>query len=138
MTIGIKSTLRDDRLEIIQDAIDAGGDEYGGGILQIYSGTRPATGGSASSCTKLLEFQLAWPCGSISAGVLTFDAAETVQGLAAGTATWARITDIDDNFVMDLSVTNESGGGDVLISNVVIALGLDTDLISASITEGNA
>lgn len=138
MTIGISSTLRDARLDLIKDAIDLGGDEYGGGILRIYSGTRPATGGALGGAVLLLEYDLAWPCGTITSGVLTLDSVASTIGLAAGTATWARIVDVDENFVMDLSVTEEGAGGDIVLSSTLIAISMEVLFISGGITEGNA
>jgi hypothetical protein len=137
--IGISTTMRNSRLQLILDAIDLGGDEYGAGILLIYSGTRPATGLPPDEYDAVLvEFMLPFPCGVISDGVLTFGAVSDVLATASGVATWARLTDINDNFVADLSVTSLVGSGDVKIDSTDIVSGGVVHCNSAVITEGNA
>ena len=136
MTIGLNPDLRDSRLQVILDSIGDGADEYGAGKLQIYSGTRPATGGSIGSCVLLAEYALPNPCGTITSGVLTFDIADTeASGIAAGNASWARIINNNDVFVMDLSVGTSSA--DVILDSVVIEVESPITCTLATITEGN-
>jgi hypothetical protein len=138
MTIGIDVDLRTDRLQLILDAIDAESDEYSGAFLTIYSGVRPATGGSDAGCDPLVEFVLPYPCGEVTDGVLTFDAISSVLAIDYGIATWARIEDTAENFIMDLSVTNEAGSGDVKIDDTEIFTGALISCTLATMTEGNA
>ena len=140
MTIGISTTLRNSRLQLLLDAIDNGADEYNSAHLLIYSGDRPATGEAIDEYDNILlvSFSLLFPCGSITGGILTFGALVDVLGLDDGTATWARITDEGDVFVADLSVTNEVGSGDVKINDTAIVVGGTVHCTAASITEGNA
>ena len=137
MTIGINADIRNSRLQLILDAIGDGADEYGAGKLQLYSGTRPATGGSIGACVLLAEYNFSNPCGTITSGVLTFDTLEDAMGIAAGNASWARIIDNDGDFVMDLSVGGLSGT-DVIMDSVVIEIGSPITCTLATITEGNA
>lgn len=136
MTIGLNPDLRDSRLQVILDSIDYGADEYGTGKLQIYSGTRPVTGGSIGSCVLLAEYDFSNPCGTITSGVLTFTDLGAATGLAVGNASWARIIDNDDNFVMDLSVG--TSGTDVIMDSTAIEIGSVITCILETITEGNA
>jgi len=141
MTIGLSLDLRNDRLQIILDAIDNYGDEYEGGHLLIFGGDRPETGEEyldEYDNDLLADFSLPWPCGSVSDGVLIFESMADTVGLLTGTASWARIVDALGNFVMDLSVTSTYGGGDVKINSLDIEVGLPIECTSASITEGNA
>jgi hypothetical protein len=140
MTIGLPVALRNSRLQALVDAIDLEGDEYGAGKLLIYSGTRPATGAVLDEYDDpilLVEFDLPYPCGTVSNGILTLGTIPDAIAVASGTATWARITDADDNFVADLSVTDTNGSGDVQIDVVVIEAAGIVHCHSAVITEGN-
>ena len=137
--IGITTAMRNSRLQLILDAIDLAGDEYGAGILFIYSGIRPATGMSPDEYDAILvEFMLPYPCGVINNGVLTFGEVLDVLATASGTATWGRLTDINENFIADLSVTSLLGNGDVKIDSTTIVEGGTVHCNSAIITEGNA
>jgi len=142
MSIGFDEDLRNTRASAIASAIDAGGDEYDSGHLLIYSGDRPDTGDHIDEYDNelLVEFVFPFPCGTVSAGVLTFDTIADATSVAAGTATWARITDADDVFVMDLSVTDTGGSGDVKVATTGAVI-TDNTIISctvATITEGNS
>lgn len=140
MTIGILLALRNSRLQLILDAMDAASDEYEGAHLLLYSGDRPATGEVIDEYENelLVDFVLPFPSGTITNGVLTLGSVADTVGLAAGTVAWARITDANDTFVMDLSVTVPAGNGDVKISSVTTIIGGVVRVISGIITEGNA
>ena len=136
MAIGMASTLRNARLTEIIAAMDAG---VGSATLKFYTGTRPATGAAITTETLLGTLTFADPVGTVTAGVLTFDAiTEDSSADADGTATWARIQDSDLTFVMDLSVTATSGGGDIELNTTSIVTGGPIRVTSAQITEGNA
>lgn len=134
MAIGYSTTVRNNRLNATRDAIDLG---VGAGLLRIYDGARPATGGAAT--TLLAELTCTDPCAAAAAaGVLTFSAitADTSAN-ATGTATWARFVDSAGTFVLDCSVTVTGGGGDVQLNAVAISAGARVEVTSATITEGN-
>lgn len=135
MALGMATTLRNARLQKIIDAIDAGA---AGGKLKIYNGSRPATGGAATTLLGTLTFSTT-SAPAPSGGVLTFDTITADSSAdATGTATWARITDSDDNFVMDLSVGATGSGADIELSTTSIVAGGVISVTSATITEGNA
>lgn len=140
MTIKLAVTVRNNRAQKIADAIDAGA---AGGKLNIYSGQRPASGGGAiDPFNNILLGTLTFskPCySSIDNGVLTFAAiAQDTAADNSGTAIWARITNSDGTYVMDLDVTVNSGSGDIKLNSVDIIQGGPISIISASLTEGNA
>jgi len=134
MTLGIVTAARNDMASALLAKIDAGA---GPGRLQIYNGTRPATGGAAT--TLLAELTLSDPAGTVANGELTFSAVTADnQADATGTATWARIVDSTGAFVIDASVTVTGGGGDVEINSTAISIGQQVICTSAKITIGGA
>jgi hypothetical protein len=137
MAIGYSTTVRNARLQAVADAINGGS---GAGKLRIYSGSRPATGGTAT--TLLGEITLNDPAQSgIAAGVLTLDVSPTIQDASAdasGTATWARILDSADTFVCDLDVGATGSGADIELSSTSIVAGGTITVTSGTITAGNA
>ena len=132
MTLGINSTVRNSRLNVIRDAIDAGAT---GGFLRVYDGARPATGGAAT--TLLAELTFSDPSApNASGGVLTFNAITAdASANATGTATWCRIVDSTGGFVTDGSVG--TAGADYNLNTTSITAGVQVSCTSASITEGN-
>jgi len=138
--IGISTELRSDRLQLVLDAIDGESDEYSGAHLLIYSGDRVGTGEEIDEYENelLIDFELSYPSGTITDGVLTFAEISDVNSLEYGTASWARIVDAVDAFVIDLSVTSTLGNGDVKIDNLEVFAGVLVQCSLASITEGNA
>lgn len=133
MALGINVTLRNARLNVLRDAIDAG---VGPGVVKIYSGTRPATGGAAT--TLLGTVTCSDPCApNAASGVLTFSAfTEDSSADADGTATWARAEDSAGTFVADMSVG--TSGTDLIMNTVTIVTGGPIRIDSGTITEGNA
>lgn len=107
--IALSVAVRTARLQQIVDAIDAGS---GPGELRLYTGTRPAAGGTPSGALQV-SIPLASPCGVAAAAILTFT--NGVEGLrvAEDTITWGRFTDSAGTYVMDATV-----GSDISITNV--------------------
>ena len=126
MALAFSTALRNARADAITTAVGSAGK------LAIYDGSRPASGGTAT--TKLAEFTFsASLAAAASAGVLTLNLPPNATGLAAGTATWARITTSGGTFVIDLSV-----GSDITLNTTTVSVGLTVQLTSGTITEGNA
>ena len=132
---GLNETIRNARLNVIRDAIDAGGSA---GVLEIYSGSRPATGGAATTLLGTLTFSD--PCApDASGGELTFNSiTEDSSADASGTASWARITDGDGTFVMDMAVGESGSGAQIILNTVTIVEGGPIRVTSGSIVEGNS
>lgn len=133
MALGYSAALRNAQLDAITTAVG------NAGKLAIYTGTRPVTGGTITSQTKLAEFTMGSPfAGAASAGALSVTVPSATTGLAAGTAAWARLTTSGGTFVMDLSVTATGGGGDMTLNTDAVSIGVNVSLTSVSIAAGNA
>jgi len=132
MTVGFLTALRNARLDAITTKLDAGS---GAGKLRIYNGTRPATGGAAT--TLLAELTLSDPSSAAAAnGVLTMSAiTQDSSADATGTATWARMVDSDGNFVLDCSVGTSLT--DIVLNTAAIVASAIVTITSAVFTEGN-
>ncbi len=133
MTVGLVTAGRNSRLNVIRDLIDAGA---GAGLFRVYDGTRPATGGAAT--TLLAELTFTDPSApNAAAGVLTFSAITAdASANASGTATWGRLVDSTGAFVGDFSVG--TAGADFNLNTVTITSGVQVSCTSAALTEGNA
>lgn len=132
MTLGLATTLRNSRLDQITAAIDAGA---GAGLLRIYDGSRPATGGAVT--TLLAELTLSDPSApAASSGTLTFSAITAdASANATGTATWFRIVTSAAGFVLDGSVG--TSGADINFNTTSIVTGANVSVTSLVFTEGN-
>jgi hypothetical protein len=135
MALGFKATVRNSRANVIRDAIDAGS---AAGKLRIYSGTRPATDGTAT--TLLAELTFSDPSApNASNGVLTMSAitADTSADAATTTtATWFRVVDSNGATVMDGDCG--TSGSDLNLNSTSISPGQQVSCSSFVITEGNA
>jgi hypothetical protein len=143
MTIGLNTIIRTARLQSVLDALDFEADEYDSAHLLIYSGDRLPTGEAIDEYDEygndlLVDFSLNYPSGSITNNVLTFGVVDSVLGLIHGTAVWARLIDSNGDFVVDLSVSDTNGTGDVKIDSLEIFVGVAVNFVGGSITEGNA
>jgi len=126
MSAGYSTSLRNAQLDAITTAVG------NAGKLALYDGVRPATGGAAT--TKLAEFTLGTPfSGAAAAAVLSPTLPAATTGIAAGVATWARITTSAAAFVIDLGV-----GTDITLNTTTISVGVNCTVTSFSITRGNA
>ena len=131
MSVGMSSTLRNARLDAITAA--AGGSA----LLRIYSGTRPATGGTATTLLAELTCNATF-APAASGGTLTLNSiSDDTSANATGTATWARIVKSDGTtFVLDCSVG--TSGADINLATTSLVSGADVAVTSAVFTEGNA
>lgn len=130
MAIGFVETLQNNRLDEITALIDAGA---GQGKLKIYDGSKPATGAAVTTQTLLAEpLFSATSFPAASGGAMTANAVTAEDSaLATGTATWFRITDSNDNAVLDGDIA------DLNLSSNSITSGLEVQITSVVITEGN-
>lgn len=133
MALGFVVALRNNSLDEITTLIDAGA---GAGLLRIYDGTRPATGGTAT--TLLAELTMTDPSfPAASSGAMTASAiADDTSANAAGTATWFRITDSTGAAVVDGDVG--TSGSDLNLNTVTFSIGLNVSVTSLVLTAGNA
>jgi hypothetical protein len=134
MALGFNSTMRSNRADQITARQDGGS---GAALLRIYDGSRPATGGTAT--TLLAELTLSDPSASAaSSGTLTYSAITADSSAnATGTATWFRIVQSDGStHVMDGSVG--TSGSDLNLNTTSIVSGAQVSISSFVLTEGNA
>ena len=132
LAIAYSTTIRNNRLIQVRDAIDGGSS---GGFLRIYDGTRPATGGTAT--TLLAELTFSDPmAGAPSGGVLTASAITSDSSAnATGTATWFRCVDSTGTFCIDGNVA--TSGSDLNIDNTSINAGQQVACSQFQLTAGN-
>ena len=129
MSVGYSTTLRNARLDKITDVIGASG------LLRIYDGTRPASGGTATTLLAQLTLSATF-APAAAAGVLTASAiGSDASADATGTATWARLTTSGGVFVADMGVG--TSGQEVTLNTVSIVIGGTVACTSLVITAGN-
>jgi hypothetical protein len=130
MAIAYHATLRNAKLDAITTR--AGN----AALLRIYNGTRPATGGAAT--TLLAELVCGSPfAAAASGGVLTANAiTQDSAADATDTATWFRLVQSDGTtHVLDGDVG--VSGSDLNLSSVSIVTGGAVSVTSFVITAGN-
>lgn len=130
MTLGYVAGLRNAQMDAITTF--AGNS----GKLRIYSGTRPATGGTAT--TQLAELTCnATFAPSSSGGVLTLNAITADSSAdATGTASWFRLLKSDGTtIVMDGDVG--TSGSDLNLNSTSLTVGGTVSVTSYVLTCGN-
>ena len=126
---GYSIELRNNQLTAITDTAGPGAK------LRIYNGSRPATGGAAT--TMLAEFTLDSPFApAADNAVLSPTLPDDATGAADGTATWFRIVKADDTFVMDGSAG--ASGAELTLNTASISTGATISITGFSIARGNA
>lgn len=134
MTIRLPLATRNSEANALSAAIDGGS---GAGVINIRTGTQPASADSAATGTLLASFTLNDPSfGLAASGIATLDVTPAISttGLAAGDAGWFRITDSTGATVVDGSVSLSGGGGDLIMSTLTVSVGLTLQLTSGTIT----
>jgi hypothetical protein len=106
-------------------------------LLRIYDGSRPATGGTATTLLAELTCNATF-APAASAGVLTLNAiTQDSSANASGTATWFRIVKSDGTtFVLDGNVG--TSGSDLNLTTTTIVITQPVSVTSFVITEANA
>lgn len=128
--LGYVTSLRNAQLDAIPTAIGSNG------LLRFYDGSRPATGGTAT--TLLAELALsATAAAAAASGVLTFNAISSdTSANATGTATWWRLATSGGAAVIDGSAG--TSGADINFNSVSFVSGATIAVSSLTITAGNA
>lgn len=130
MALAYSTTIRNAMLDAITSA--AGGSA----LLSIYDGTRPATGGTATTLLAQLTCNATF-APAASGGVLTLNSiTQDSSANATGTATWFRITTSGGTFILDGNVG--TSGSDLNLTSTSIVSGQAVSVTSFVITEGNA
>ena len=132
MTITLPTGTRNAMCDAACVRADAGA---GPGTIQIRTGAKPASANSAATGTLLATVTLADPAftGSVSGSSPLADPA-SVNAVANGTAGWFRLLDSNSNTVMDGTVTQTGGGGDLTLATTSITTGLGVDLTGGTFT----
>lgn len=131
MTMGFSTAVRNAMLDAITTQAGASA------LLNIYSGTRPATGGALSGNTLLAQLTCnATFAPASTGGVLTLNSIANATAAATGTAVWARLTTSGGTFVADFGVG--TSGTEIIIGTTSITSGATVSVSSATITAGNA
>jgi len=129
MALGYVTSLRNAQLDAITTAVGASG------LLRIYDGTRPSTGGTATTLLVTLTLNSTF-APAASGGVLTLNSITSGTAVATATATWFRILTSGAATVIDGSVG--TSGADLNLSTTSIVTGATVAISSATITAGNA
>ena len=130
MALALSTAARNALLDTITTSVGASG------LLRIYDGSRPASGGTATTLLAQLTLNSTF-AGAASSGVLTLNAITSdTSADATGTATWFRITTSGGTFVIDGNVG--TSGSDLNLNTTSIVSGATVAVSSFTITAGNA
>jgi hypothetical protein len=130
MALGYVAALRNAQLDAITTQVGASG------LLRIYSGTRPATGGTETTVLAELTCNATF-APAASGGVLTLNAITADSSAnATGTATWFRI--LTSGAVAKIDGDVGTSGSDLNLNSTSITAGGTVSITSFVITAGNA
>jgi hypothetical protein len=134
MAIQLSETVRNARLDSIETTISTAP------YLDLRTGAQPADCAAADSGTELSHTQLPsdWMAAAAS-GAKAKAGTWSGTGAAAGSAAHFRIKESTDTTChIQGSVTATSGGGDMELNNVVIAVSQAITFNTFTLTDGNA
>ncbi|MGE0256817.1 MAG: hypothetical protein AB7N54_19490 [Alphaproteobacteria bacterium] len=120
MSVDYSNAVKDARLAVVRDVIDADTDP---GKIEI---------GTAGMAAVLATIPLEKPCGTVAGQTLTFDAPVEGTASAAGTAAEARIKDGAGNVVVS-GLTVGLADADVVLGSITLSAGLTVRIESGSI-----
>jgi len=109
--------------------------------LVIYDGAEPASPAAAvGSQNTLVSFELPDPAfgsaiDTVGGGQATAQPVAAVTAAATGTASWFRILNGDNVVVLQGSVTDTTGTGDLKVSSTSIVAGIEVSVISLTYTQ---
>lgn len=129
MALAYSTAIRNAMLDAITSA--AGGSA----ILDIYDGSRPATGGTATTSLATLTCNATFAAGASSAVLTLNSITQDSSANATGTATWFRIKTSGGTFCIDGSVG--TSGSDLNLTTTSIVSTQPVSVTSFTITEGN-
>lgn len=130
MALAFATTLRNAMLDEVTAAAGASA------FIRLYSGSRPATGGAATTLLAELTCNATF-APAASGGVLTLNSiTQDSSANATGTATWFRLVTSGGTFVLDGDVG--TSGSDLNLNTTSIVSGAAVSITSFTITAGNA
>lgn len=122
----------------LTDFIDNGGDPA---TLVIYGGAAPTNADDAIAAQPVLvTFELPNPSFGAPVDIdpgaqATANPVSSVQASATGTATFFRIYNRDEAAVLQGTVTDTNGAGDLKLSSTAIISGIDVTVVSLTVTQ---
>src|SRR5690606_25276135 len=128
------------RSAIAQDLIAdmAAGTTNPNPVMEIYTGTIPAMGGTITD-TLLATLTLTAQAATESGGVITFDAiTEDTSADTDGSAGWCRVVDRDGGEAAYFTISDQNGSGDIKFNTVSFVVGSPVSISGLSITIGGA
>jgi hypothetical protein len=129
MALGYVASLRNAKLNAITTALG------GSALLRIYSGTRPATGGAATTLLAELTCNSTF-APAASGGVLTLNAiTQDSSADSTGTASWFRLLTSGASIQIDGNVG--TSGSDLNLTTTSIVATQPVSVTSFTITDGN-
>lgn len=132
MAVRLSTAARNATTNAITALVDAGS---GPGVIEIRSGSQPATAQDAATGTLLATVTLADPSfGASATGTATGTDPAAVSAVATGTAGWFRVKDSTGATVFDGSATASGGGGDMQLSSTSLTSGGSVDITSLTYT----
>lgn len=129
MTVSASLALRNAMLDLLTSKAGSGA------LLNIYTGPRPATGGTPTTLLVQLACGAPFAPNSTTASI-TPNSITPAPALATGVAVWARLTDSAGNFVIDLDVAQS--GSDLNLNNTSIQQGATVAVVSGQFSMGNS
>jgi hypothetical protein len=134
MSLTYSTAIANNRLDQVESTIGVSA------ILKIRTGAPPATVATASTGTVLATVNLPsdWMAAAATRAKAKSGTWEDTAADAAGTAGHFEITASDSTTVgMRGTVTATGGGGDMVVDNVVFAVGQDFTVTGFTLTHGN-
>lgn len=133
MPLRLSAAARNAAATAIAALADAGS---GPGVVEIRTGSQPASPADAATGTLLVTVPLAAPAfGSVSGGTVALAGVPlSATASGSGTAGWFRIKDSSGVAVVDGTVSATSGGGDLELSTTSITTGLTVEITAGSVT----
>lgn len=130
MPIRLSTAARNASTDAVVDLIDAG---PGPGVLEVRTGSQPASANDAATGTLLATVAFADPAfGASATGTASVTDPASVNAVATGVAGWFRVKDSSGNAVFDGSVTATGGGGDLQLSSTSLTSGSAVDISTPS------
>lgn len=129
------------RSAIAQDLIAAmaAGSTNPNPVLEIYTGSMPASMGGAISDTLLATLTLTATVGTESGGVITFDTiTDDSSADASGDAGWCRVLDRDGSEAAYFTISAAGGSGEIQFNSISVVAGVPVAVSSLTVTVGGA
>lgn len=116
---------------VLNDLVSGAGSDP---VMEIYTGTMPASLGDTITDTLLATFTLSSTVGTESGGVITFNSWTDEDSAPAGGAPgWARLLNKSGTEIMYLSAGESGSGASVIVSPPTIVSGEPVNLTSGVI-----